>query len=585
MSNESYTEPHPMNIPQELRALDQWVIRDEQKRPINARTRKLASPTDPATWSTFPQALKADPDRLGFVFARMNGLVGLDVDDCRNAETSEIDDRGRGLVERFPHIYWELSVSGTGLHGIGRGVLPAETSGKHPKGIGIFHHSRYFVMTGHALPGHETLGDFGDGLAAWYREMFPPEPEQPVSPPPTLTMDDRDILDRLVNEQNGKARQLLAGDIIGYPDYSSARFALANKLCFYSDDPDQIERIIRTSGLFKDADRDRDRDRKARLEATKVVSEYVGPRYEPNRRRGEPPPRPEPMAATSDPQDITGDTCADVRAELATARETIKQLQRDKSMLMALLLNPYVTSAEKTAVAATLDKSIRKQPGEDGLVALKPGEIANDWRPRAKPGENTEPLNRDGSKPRMSRSAVKRMMMDLADRKFIEATPHERVVEPKGREPYKETVWLVKPPDSAADFLAPIALFQPADVTTRKPRTITPQCADCGVDLISVTTWTVTEGTCPECGQVHTEASKPRTVTPIVSIEPDVCAGAHVDKRSTVRSVGTSTVDKRSTRSAPPLDDEPRDSWIPPDDQHRYRPRTGEGAGNDRWTA
>ncbi len=196
-------------------------------------------------------------------------------------------------------------------------------------------------------------------------------------------------------------------------------------------------------------------------------------------------------------------------------------------MLMRLLLNPHVTAADKTAVAATLDKSIRKQPRENGLVVLKPGEIANDWRPKPKPGENTDPLNRDGSKPHMNRSSVKRTMASLALRGFIDATPKKNDVTPKGREPYAETVWLVKPPTSVADFLAPIALFEPADKTPRKPRTIPPQCPDCGIDL-NVTTWTVTvtETTCPECGQFHRDesASKPRTVTPIVSIDPNISA-------------------------------------------------------------
>ncbi len=330
MSPSSYIIAHPDAIPQSLRDRPQWANWHGDKVIRNSRTGRNGSSTDPITWSTFRQAIKRDPARLVFIFDRINGLVGLDVDECRNADTGEIDDRGRALIERFPHIYWELSLSRTGLHGIGRGVLPKDASGRHPKGIGVFNHARYFVMTGHALPGHETLGDFGDGLAAWYREMFPPEPERPASPPPTLTMDDRGILDRLVNEQNGKARQLLAGDITGYPDYSSARFALANKLCFYTNDTGQIERIVRSSGLFKDADHDRDRDRKARLEATKVVSDYVGPRYDPTYHTSSHTELSAVLPGTMPKaQDIgaVASTCDDVRAELIAARARIAELE------------------------------------------------------------------------------------------------------------------------------------------------------------------------------------------------------------------------------------------------------------------
>lgn len=571
MSNESYTEPHPMNIPQEPRALDQWVIRDEQKRPINPATGKLASPTDPTTWSSFTTAA-ATGRPLGFVFTEDDPYIGIDLDHCRDPETGTIAPEAMAIIDRFA-TYAEISPSGTGIHLIGRGVKPADNCtrtfgwGK----IECYDAGRYFTMTGRTLAGHDTIRNCQRELTAWHREVWPAEAKRAAPGIPTAgAVADRDLIARL--ERDPKAGPLLAGNMAGYPSPSEARGALAYKAIFYgADDPEQIVSTILSAGLFRDGTPERERERKARRDAEGALTRYSGERYNPDYRRGAAPPRPEPMAATSDPQDITGDTCADVRAELDQARETIKQLHRDKSMLMALLLNPYVTSAEKTAVAATLDKSTRKRPGEDGFVVLKPGEIANDWRPRAKPGENTDPLNRDGSKPWMSRSAVKRTMSDLTERKFIEAKPDKRPVEPKGREPYTETVWLVKPPTSAADFLAPIALFQPADVTTRKPRTITPQCADCGVDLISVTTWTVTEGTCPKCGQVHTEASKPRTVTPIVSIDPDVCAGGHVDKRSTVRSVGTSTVDKRSTWPAPRLDDEPPDYWMPPnwEDNHR----------------
>ncbi len=374
MSRQSYTKSQPMNIPQTLRDRPQWANWHHDKVIRNSRTGRNGSSTDIKTWSTFAQALKRDPDRLVFIFDRMNGLVGLDVDGCRNAETGEIDARGRALIEHFPHIYWEISLSGTGLHGIGRGVLPAETSGKHPKGIGVFHHSRYFVMTGNVLPGHETLGDFGDGLADWYRELFPPEPQRPASPPPTLTMDDHDIIDRLINEQNGKARQLLAGDITGYPDYSSARFALANKLCFYTNDTDLIERIVRSSGLFKDADRDRDRDRKARLEATKVVSEYVGPRYDPAYHgTSAVPPSPGPQEI---PQ---GATCeahlAAVRAELAQAKALIAQQAEQIRTLQervrlsdereAIQRNAKLGAPRQTAAAlATLFREERpKEPG------------------------------------------------------------------------------------------------------------------------------------------------------------------------------------------------------------------------------
>ncbi len=214
-----------------------------------------------------------------------------------------------------------------------------------------------------------------------------------------------------------------------------------------------------------------------------------------------------------------------------------------------------MTSAEKTAVAATIDRSTRKSADAEGYVTLKPGEIANDWRPKPEPGENTEPLNRDGSKPRMSRASVKTTMLALTAR-GLKVQPKKEDVEPKGRKPYKETVWRVQRPENIAEFVAPIAFHRPAVLPTRKPRTIVPQCLECGVDL-EVTTWTVTEAICPECGDIHRTESKPRPVAPIVTIDP---AARHGDNFSPVRGVNT-TGDNFSPSHSPGPEPEPPWLW------------------------
>lgn len=274
----------PEAIPQELRDLPQWANWHGDKVIRNSRTGGNGSSTNPATWTTFTQAHKANPRQLVFIFAPDDGLVGLDVDDCRDAETGELDERVLDLLDQFPHIYWEISLSGTGLHGIGYGELPEAQSGKHPKGIGVFHHSRYFVMTGQTVSGHETMGAYGDGLASWYLDHFAPPARTVMVEAITLTLDDHDIIDALHREQNGQGigPALLAGDNSGYPDYSTARYALANKAAFYSDDPEQVVRILRSSNLFDPANTDRERDRKAKRDAHKALSEYTGPRYAPN---------------------------------------------------------------------------------------------------------------------------------------------------------------------------------------------------------------------------------------------------------------------------------------------------------------
>lgn len=352
----------PARIPPELRTLNQWANWHGDKVIRNTRTGGNGSSTKRSTWGPFAQAYKADPHRLTFVFAPDGGLVGLDVDGCRNPETGELDTRVIDLLERFPDIYWEISLSGRGLHGIGYGELPEEQSGKHPQGIGVFHHSRYFVMTGKPLPGYETMGAYGNSLASWYIDQFTSPARTTPATPVSLTLEDHDIVERLRREQNGNsiAVPLISGDKRSYPDYSTARYALANKACFYSDDPDQIARILRSSGLFKNADRDRNRDRKAHQDATKALAEYTGPRYDPAYGTT---PRLTAVPKTQPPDDADPETRSnsELRAELDAAHALIAQ--KDETIIVlqerirrqdereAIQRNKNLGSARPTAAA------------------------------------------------------------------------------------------------------------------------------------------------------------------------------------------------------------------------------------------
>lgn len=415
-----YMITEPAAIPHQLRALDQWANWHDDKVIQNPHTGGNGSSTNPNTWSSFTHAVKKAPNRLAFIFTRKCGLVGIDLDHCRDPETGQIEPWAMAIIERFPNVYWEISLSGTGLHGIGRGILPDDASGRHPKGIGIFDDKRYFVMTGHVLPGHETLGDFGDGLADLYREIAPTEPKHPPSPPPTLTLDDHDIVDRLINEQNGKARHLLAGDTTGYPDNSSARFGLGNKLAFYTDDIDQAARIIRTSGLFKDGDSERDRDRKAKLDARNALSGYTGPRYDPTRKNPRLtviPPSPTPSNTTTD---ALG--CADVRAELATAHARIAELEvvnASQAEQISTLQERVRLADEREAIQRNTKLGAPRQTGAALATLFK------EERPK-EPGTTTPyrmPLAKLADRTGLSADACSRQLKKLAQYETPDGTP------------------------------------------------------------------------------------------------------------------------------------------------------------------
>src|SRR5436190_2255144 len=163
--------PRPrLAVPSAMAALDQWILwkmarspqRHEYKLPVDAKTFRAASSTDPATWSTLRYAHAAHSvgchEGLGFVFAKGGNLFGLDLDGCISPD-GEVSAWAEMVLRLFP-TYAELSPSGTGikLFGIGEhqttGVsrwMGAPSGGKRPR-IEVYGWGRYFAFTGQRWP-------------------------------------------------------------------------------------------------------------------------------------------------------------------------------------------------------------------------------------------------------------------------------------------------------------------------------------------------------------------------------------------------------------------------------------------------
>lgn len=149
------------HTPRELRQIPHWVTwryeqRDPTKKPTkipkNPKTGANASTTDSSTWSTCAEAVTAcsrrGHDGVGFVFTADNPYFGIDLDQCRNPETGVIEAWARAIVERF-NTYTEITPSGTGLHIIGKGMLPP---GQRRTGaIEMYDQERFFTVTGQVL--------------------------------------------------------------------------------------------------------------------------------------------------------------------------------------------------------------------------------------------------------------------------------------------------------------------------------------------------------------------------------------------------------------------------------------------------
>src|SRR5512136_47259 len=158
------TAPVAGNIPEELKALPQWICwkLEEDK---DGDLSKI--PFEPKTWSSFDQAVRAfeaAPSHcgIGFVFSSKDPFCGIDIDDCRNPKNGEISPGGKKILEHFPDNYAEISPSGTGIKIIIRGKLPG--TGRKKGDVEVYDKGRYFTITGDSLNGVTTINDGQEGL-------------------------------------------------------------------------------------------------------------------------------------------------------------------------------------------------------------------------------------------------------------------------------------------------------------------------------------------------------------------------------------------------------------------------------------
>jgi putative DNA primase/helicase len=132
-----FTGVNEAGIPQELKDEPQWICwrpgppRENgkiPKIPVNPNTGGNALTNIPSTWGNFEQALKHCQGNnecrgIGFVFDPIDPYVGIDLDNCRDPKTGEIKKWAQDIVDQLAS-YTEISVSGSGLHIIVKGVLP-----------------------------------------------------------------------------------------------------------------------------------------------------------------------------------------------------------------------------------------------------------------------------------------------------------------------------------------------------------------------------------------------------------------------------------------------------------------------------
>lgn len=166
------------NIPEELKALNQWVLWKETRR--GNTTAKvpysidghMARTNDSRTWGSLDKVLRAMEENpweyngIGFVFTAVDPYCGIDLDHC--IHDGVIDNWALEIIQRLSS-YAEISPSGTGVHVLAKGKKPTE---KCKKGaIEIYEHGRYFTVTGETV-GSKGLRDIQSEIKALCEERL-----------------------------------------------------------------------------------------------------------------------------------------------------------------------------------------------------------------------------------------------------------------------------------------------------------------------------------------------------------------------------------------------------------------------------
>jgi putative DNA primase/helicase len=257
-----------LNVPEELRALEQWVLYRKEER--NGKVTKVpyapvgkwrwAKSNTPTDWASFELCCKlfvaGAGHGLGFMFSEYDPYCGIDFDHC--VVDGKFDSAKTEII-RGLDSYSELSQSGRGVHVFVKASVSAgRKSTEH--GIEIYDRTRFFAMTGKRLAVSHEIEERQTEVDTLIEKYFP-KPVQPAvvavsSVKPTLS--DQDIIAKMTGN-NHKADKLWRGDLSAYGgDHSSADFALANHLAYWTgNDINWMDRLFRQWALFRPAKWDR----------------------------------------------------------------------------------------------------------------------------------------------------------------------------------------------------------------------------------------------------------------------------------------------------------------------------------------
>jgi len=263
------------SIPQELKDLKQWIVwkleisKDERLTKIPYRIDlpgAHASTTNPKSWTTFKNAVftfenEKGYNGIGFVFTENDPYIAIDFDKCIEKETGLIYPSTEQDVLSL-NSYTEVSQSGSGIHVIGKGVNPdPEGKGSKKGNFEMYSKDRYFAITGNIYQNFPSIINNipFTHLDTIYKKYLlnlsketKPKTIQEFKARNNLFLGDDEIVSICEKANNSiKFNSLWRGNTSGYSSQSESELALCNILAFYTKDTNQLQRLLRSSGMYR----------------------------------------------------------------------------------------------------------------------------------------------------------------------------------------------------------------------------------------------------------------------------------------------------------------------------------------------
>ncbi len=214
------------------------------------------------TWTSLDEAVESanrhdnNTHGIGFVFTEDDPFVGVDLDDCRNPVTGQLDPWSLEVIEKLAS-YTEVSPSKTGAKAILTTDAKIQSRRRSNPGLEVYRSSRFFTITGDIVGLHPEANDATDALNWIYDRYFPdldPVPTAGLPNSQPMTASDQDVVNKALSARNGsKFRDLWTGSTkTSDGNKSEADLSLCRLLAFWCGPcQEQIDRLFRGSGLFR----------------------------------------------------------------------------------------------------------------------------------------------------------------------------------------------------------------------------------------------------------------------------------------------------------------------------------------------